>query len=177
MSPTQRNQKPVPASRGRERRPRTRPTRFPVNISNGATWPTNWQLPGDANIVGHVVAHTTKFRASGGNSASVNLFPDPQGPTGIGAFGNTFPGQSGQRNVIRGPGFAGLDMGLSKIWKMPYSEHHLLKFRWEVFNVPNLTRFDVASITNGIDQGPAFGKYSGLLTNPRVMQFALRYEF
>jgi hypothetical protein len=53
----------------------------------------------------------------------------------------------------------------------------ILKFRWEVFNVPNLTRFDVASITNGIDQGPAFGKYSGLLTNPRVMQFALRYEF
>jgi hypothetical protein len=150
---------------------------FPVNISNGATWPTNWQLPGDANIVGHVVAHTTKFRASGGNSASVNLFPDPQGPTGIGAFGNTFPGQSGQRNVIRGPGFAGLDMGLSKLWRMPYSDHHLLKFRWEVFNVPNLTRFDVASITNGIDQGPAFGKYSGLLTNPRVMQFALRYEF
>jgi hypothetical protein len=78
---------------------------------------------------------------------------------------------------VRGPGFAGLDMGLSKIWKMPYAESHLLKFRWEVFNVPNLTRFDVASITNGIDQGPAFGKYSGLLTNPRVMQFALRYEF
>jgi hypothetical protein len=150
---------------------------FPVNISNGATWPTNWQLPGDADIVGKVNAHTTKFPASGGNSASVNLFPDPQGPTGIGAFGHAFPGESGQRNDVRGPGFAGLDMGLSKIWKMPYAESHLLKFRWEVFNVPNLTRFDVASITNGIDQGPAFGKYSGLLTNPRVMQFALRYEF
>ena len=60
---------------------------------------------------------------------------------------------------------------------MPYGDSHLLRFRWEVFNVPNFTRFDVASITNGLDQGSAFGKYSGLLTNPRVMQFALRYEF
>jgi len=58
-----------------------------------------------------------------------------------------------------------------------YAESHLVWLRWEVFNVPNLTRFDVASITNGLDQGAAFGKYSGLLTNPRVMQFALRYEF
>ena len=35
---------------------------------------------------------------------------------------------------------------------------------------------DVQSITKAIDEG-AFGQYSGLLTNPRVMQFALRYEF
>jgi hypothetical protein len=46
-----------------------------------------------------------------------------------------------------------------------------------VFNVLNLTRFDVQSITNAIDQSTSFGKFSGLLTNPRVMQFALRYDF
>ncbi|HKT69473.1 MAG TPA: hypothetical protein VJP83_08555 [Terriglobales bacterium] len=33
------------------------------------------------------------------------------------------------------------------------------------------------SITNAIDQSTSFGKFSGLLTNPRVMQFALRYDF
>ena len=37
--------------------------------------------------------------------------------------------------------------------------------------------FDVASITNAIDQAGSFGTFSGVLTNPRVMQFALRYEF
>jgi len=51
-------------------------------------------------------------------------------------------------------------------------------FRWEVFNVPNLKRFDVQTITTNIDAGSSsFGTYSGLLTSPRVMQFALRYEF
>ncbi len=52
-----------------------------------------------------------------------------------------------------------------------------VQFRWEVFNVPNLTRFNVQSVTTGIDSGPSFGNYTGLLTNPRVMQFALRYDF
>jgi hypothetical protein len=66
---------------------------------------------------------------------------------------------------------------LSKRWIMPYAEGHTMQFRWEVFNVPNLTRFDVRSVTNGLDAGPSFGKYSNLLTSPRVMQFALRYEF
>ncbi len=66
-------------------------------------------------------------------------------------------------------------MGLGKRWQLPY-EGQSVQFRWEVFNVLNLTRFDVQTITNGIDEG-SFGQYSGLLTNPRVMQFALRYEF
>jgi hypothetical protein len=105
------------------------------------------------------------------------LFPDPAGPTGIGAFRHAFAGEVGQRNQVRGPGFAGLDAALSKTWQMPYSEAHLLKLRWEVFNVFNHTEFDVATITNGLDQAGTFGAFSGVLTNPRVMQFALRYEF
>jgi hypothetical protein len=145
---------------------------FPIRIDNGGTWPTNWQLEGDGTLIAHANTHTTK-----NPDGTVNLFPDPQGPTGIGAFRNDLPGESGTRNVIRGPGFAGLDMGLSKRWKMPYAESHSVQLRWEVFNVLNLTRFDVQSVTNNLDAGPAFGNFSGLLTNPRVMQFALRYEF
>jgi hypothetical protein len=145
---------------------------FPVNISNGATWPTNWQLSGSAMKIGPAVSGTYKQP-----DGSVNLFRDPSGPTGIGAFRNDFPGETGTRNSVRGPGYAGLDMGLSKSWKMPYAESNRVQFRWEVFNVPNLKRFDVQSISNGLDAGPSFGTFSGLLTNPRVMQFALRYEF
>jgi hypothetical protein len=38
-----------------------------------------------------------------------------------------------------------LDLGLSKRWKMPFGESHSLVLRWEVFNVPNLKRFDVGN--------------------------------
>jgi hypothetical protein len=57
-----------------------------------------------------------------------------------------------------------------------YAKSHFMKLRWEAFNVKNLTRFDFPSLTSGVDRGPAFGNFSGLLTQPRVMQFALRYE-
>jgi len=147
---------------------------FPVPINNGSTWPTNWQLEGDATLIGPVKTGITKQSST---IAVPNLFPDPLGPTGIGAFRHDYPGESGTRNPIRGQGFAGLDAALSKTWKMPYAESQLLKFRWEVYNVFNHTEFDVATITNAIDEEGAFGAFSGVLTNPRVMEFALRYEF
>jgi hypothetical protein len=149
---------------------------FPVQISNGGTWPTNWQLGGDAIQIGPARTGVTK-QSSAFPTQVPNLFADPLGATGIGAFRHDFPGESGQRNTLRGPGFAGLDAALSKTWQMPYAESHVLKFRWEVFNVLNHTMFDVATITNGLDQKGSFGTFSGVLTNPRVMQFAMRYEF
>jgi len=144
---------------------------FPVSVSSGSTWSTNWQLPGDGVPVGKIVAKTTK-----NSDGTVSLFPDPQGATGVGAFRPALPGESGVRNNLRGDGFAGLDMGLSKRWKMPYAEGHSLQFRWEVFNVLDLDRCDVQTIDKNLDES-AFGQYSGLLTKPRVMEFALRYEF
>ena len=33
-----------------------------------------------------------------------NLFPDPNGPTGIDAFRHDFPGEAGGRSQVRGPG-------------------------------------------------------------------------
>jgi hypothetical protein len=150
-------------------------TGFPVTISNGATWPTNWQLGGAATQIGPAHPQTTLLP-----DGTVTLFPQqlpslPNG-NGLGPFFHDLPGESGTRNSIRGPGFAGLDLGLSKRWKMPWNESHNLLLRWEVFNVPNLKRFDVQTITTDISSS-TFGNYSGLLTNPRVMQFALRYEF
>ena len=76
-------------------------------------------------------------------------------------------------------------MALNKSWRMPWEGQHL-QFRWEVFNIPNLHRFNVMSglgnaacaCIASLQQVPErFGAYTGLLTDPRVMQFALRYEF
>jgi len=147
---------------------------FPIAPSNGAQWPTNWELSGFATPI----APTKTVGASKNPDGTVNIFGN--GAAAAAALGNfqpDFPGQVGARNVLRGDGFAGLDLGLSKRWKMPYSEHHSLQFRWEVFNALNLTRFDVQSLNLSLTNGSNFGNYTGLLTNPRVMQFALRYEF
>jgi hypothetical protein len=113
------------------------------------------------------------------NTGTPNIFAN--GPAAINSFAPAYAGESGQRNVIRGNGYFGVDFVVSKRWTMPWSEAQSLQFRWETFNVTNSVRFDVQSsllssaLTLG--SGGSFGNYSGLLTNPRIMQFALRYEF
>jgi carboxypeptidase family protein len=147
---------------------------FPFNVFGGFNWPTNWQLGGNALLVGPVkTGHFTV--QSGGDAGSVNAFAN--GPAAIDSFRAPFPGESGARNQVRGDGFFGIDMGLAKRWKMPFSEKQSLQFRWEVFNITNSVRFNVQSNPPELDISPTFGNYTGLITNPRVMQFALRYEF
>jgi hypothetical protein len=146
---------------------------FPFSIDGGQRWPTNWFL----TAIGQMTARpkTGVYKRNG----SVSVFADP-----VAAWENftlPLPGQVGSRNVLRGDGFASLDMSLGKSWKLP-REGHALLFRWEVFNVPNLTRFNAqgvgASLLTSLTQDPSsFGAYTSLLTQPRVMQFALRYEF
>lgn len=143
---------------------------LPLNVFNGFNWPTNWQLGGNAFLTGPV--QTGVFKNSDG---TVSMFKN--GPAAIGSFTGPFPGESGARNQIRGDGFFNIDAGLAKRWRMPWSEKQSLQLRWEVFNVPNSTRFDVQSVAPELDISSTFGNYTGLLTNPRVMQFALRYEF
>src|SRR5262249_60453185 len=75
---------------------------------------------------------------------SVTIFADPAAAQQ--GFTLPLPGQVGSRNVLRGNGFAEWDMSLYKSWKMPYRETHSLQFRWDVFNVPNLTRFNAQSV-------------------------------
>ncbi len=87
------------------------------------------------------------------------------------------PGFSGARNQIRGEGYRGLDLGLAKRWTMPWSDGQSLQFRWEVYNVTNTPIFNVQTANIAMYQGPTFGNYTSLLNQPRVMQFALRYEF
>ena len=150
-------------------------TGFPFTVDNGQFWPTNWDEQGSATMITR--PKTGAFRQPDGN---VSVFAVPTDALNN-DYIHTFPGGSGSRNVVRGQGYAGWDMGLSKRWNLPF-EGHSLQFRWEVFNVPNLHRFNVAAGLGdnapNLQQLPQqFGDYTGLLTQPRVMQFALRYEF
>jgi hypothetical protein len=145
---------------------------FSIGVGNGAQWPTNWELSGFATKTGPVTTHGVVKNPDG----SVNLFGDTAAAaTAFSAFSPDLPGDVGNRNILRGDGFAGLDAGLSKRWKI--TEGKSLQFRWEVFNVLNLTRFDVESLSLSLTNSSSFGNYTGLLTNPRSMQFMLRFEF
>ena len=104
-----------------------------------------------------------------------NIFADPV--AAFAAFSTTRPGGTGGRNIIRGDGYFSIDMGLAKSWTMPYNEKHTVQFRWEVFNLTNTARFDVNQSSGNMDNAGTFGRYSGTLTQSRVMQFGLRYEF
>ena len=141
-------------------------------------FPANFEQEGNATIVTQPV--TGKYTVQSGTDAgAINIFQ--AGPAAINDFTYTLPGQSGDRNPIRGQGFFGIDMGLAKRWLMPWSEKQSFQLRWEVFNVTNSVRFDVqSSIYSGsltLTNATSFGNYTGLLTNPRIMQFAARYEF
>lgn len=152
---------------------------FPFSVDGGQRWPTDWFLTAIAEMttkqktgIYHLVDPATGF-------SFVSPFANPGAAQA--AFTIPSSGQVGSRNVLRGDGFASLDMSLGKYWKLPW-ENHSVQFLWQVFNAPNLTRFNAqgvgSSLLTSLTQAPThFGAYTSLLTQPRVMQFSLRYEF
>lgn len=150
---------------------------LPRSVQNSGSWPTNWSYSGFATAIGTPPPSSTTKNAPGlSGVGGPNIFADPA--TARAAFDYSYAGQVGSRNVIRGDGFMSIDMSLAKRFIMPWKESHSLQFRGEVFNVPNTVRFDVNGATS-LDVGNTgtFGKYTNTLTNPRVMQFGLRYDF
>lgn len=148
---------------------------LPVSVGNGRNWPTNWQWQSNANQVGlFPEPQTTKNAPSVQGNGGPNLFADPR--VVLTAYDFAYPGDIGQRNGIRGDGFFTIDAGLGKRFVLPI-ENHSLQFRWEVFNVTNSARFDPRTASLDLGSRGTFGKYSEVLTQPRIMQFGLRYEF
>ncbi|HUO24848.1 MAG TPA: carboxypeptidase-like regulatory domain-containing protein [Candidatus Aquilonibacter sp.] len=155
---------------------------FPFSVLAGTGWPTNFELEGDAVLVGP----KPKTGVFVGPTGAPNVFDNPiQNVTcacpyetgGPVTFRAPYPGESGQRNNFRGPGYFDIDAGLDKTWN--FSESKELKFAWEVFNVTNAVRFDAANALPDEDlvDITSFGNYQRTLTTPREMQFSLRFAF
>ncbi len=115
------------------------------------------------------------------------------------------PGEAGDRNVFRLPGYFDLDSGLYKSFKI--GERQTITLRWEVFNVTNTQTFTSPSgfgvapvdpfmqgqfglgcapgvVTCAPPSAPStFGSFSstqkplGETKAGRIMQFALRWQF
>jgi hypothetical protein len=146
-------------------------------------WATNWQVSS-----GMVRVRPIETSPSSNVNGEPNLFSDPQ--AAFLSWRDPRPGEAGDRNVLRAPGYFTLDTGLHKTFNMPW-EGHALTFRWEVFNVTNtqrLTGFNGTGLTTDpfLFGGAApigFGNMTGTQAPlgetkaGRVMQFALRYTF
>ena len=148
---------------------------YPFSVEPGlGFWATNWQLTSADVLVGPA-PKTGKFTDPSGNP---NVFQGDPNQVGT-LFRHAYPGESGQRNNLRGPGYFGIDSGIAKSWAI--TEHQNVRFSWEVFNVTNTPRFDVGSMqyigNNSVSSGSTFGEFTKTMTTPRVMQFALRYSF
>jgi hypothetical protein len=149
---------------------------------DASRWATNWNVQSNGVRVRQLQAAT--------QGHATNVFSNAQ--FALASFRNARPGEVGDRNVLRGPGYFSLDAGLYKQFKLPW-EGHTLQFRWEVFNVTNTQYFDADSISDlglprdpylrNLDPGPDFGRFTatqhplGENKAGRVMQFALRYQF
>ena len=153
---------------------------FPFTIPAGGTWNTNFQLSGNAVVVGNAPKQKLTFVTN----PALNLQGDPfafsvgNDPSAAGDnLRLPYPGESGTRNNFRGQGFFGIDLGVNKNFRI--TEHQTLRFSAYAYNLTNSVRFDPATITlNGALTNPStLGQYSGTLTKPRVMEFALRYQF
>lgn len=150
---------------------------------DASRWATNWNVQSNGVRVYPLEAVPTRGDSPNAfNSAKIAL----------GSFRNARPGEVGDRNVLRGPGYFSLDTGLYKSFKLPW-EGHQLQFRWEVFNVTNTQFFDADSIADlglprdpylrNLTPGDDFGRFTATQVPlnetkaGRVMQFALRYQF
>jgi hypothetical protein len=136
-------------------------------------WTTDWQIESFAVVTQPTKIHR-HFDSNGNpqyfdNASAINTGVYSGGPIRI-----AYPGEAGQRNNFRGDGYIDLDSGLSKTWRV--REYGALKFGWETYNVTNTVRFDPASIGSQLTGGN-LGIASKLLTEPRRMQFSLRYDF
>ncbi len=168
-------------------------TGMPVGFYNGTTgvfddarWATNWEVQSNA-------VRTTNF----GTCPTKDPMGTPKlfGCNTVYAFQhfrNAYPGETGERNVFRVPGYVAMDMGLGKTFHLSglsarIPESHELQFRWEVFNVTNTQKmgaFDPSRSGFGIpldpnlNQPPSnFSNFTNIQGAPRVMQITARYSF
>lgn len=87
-------------------------------------------------------------------------------PNALGTFGTS------PRNVLRGPGYANLDLGVMKRFRI--RERFVTQFRLETFNALNHPNFNNPFAT--VSTPSRFGKIESA-NSPRILQLALKVSF
>ena len=155
---------------------------LPISVPfDAATWATNWNVQSWGVRIRPVEACV----ASPGGGAPALFGCNVR--DAYRSFRSAKPGETGDRNVLRLPGYFVLDMGLGKSFEMPWSEGHNLQVRFEAFNVTNTQR--MGSLVGGrtgygivvdpfnASPPPNWSAFGSIQGERRVMQFGFRYEF
>src|SRR6266545_2417346 len=163
---------------------------LPINAPyDDARWATNWNAQSNTVRIRPVATCPTR----GGRLFGCNTLD------AYTSFRNAYPGETGDRNILRLPGYFNLDLGLGKSFNLPWSEKHKLQIRFEAFNVTNTQRMGAVDGSRsgyglqidpqgGTEQNPDgvkalsdiptnWSNFIGIQGQPRVMQVGLRYSF
>jgi hypothetical protein len=140
---------------------------LPSAIFYNGIWPTNFSFGAVAFPVNPSFSVSNGFDKAGNPS----VFADPAS-----ASANWLPmyaGDVGTRAAVRLAGQTNFDIAVAKSFKLPF-EGHSIQFRGEAFNAFNHANFYNPNLD--ASSPSTFGEYTKA-TAPRVMQFALRYQF
>jgi len=144
---------------------------FPLSPNNGFNFPTNFFLTSSGTLTAPLSSQVTRNGVGG----VANLFSDANAAQSDITF--TLPGLPGSRNALRGPGYASLDMGLHKSFRL-WSERTRLQLRATAFNVFNTVNFSDSAITLDPTSPATFGQITATASGRgREMEFAARLEF
>jgi hypothetical protein len=148
---------------------------------DNSRWATNWNVQSNVVRIRPVETCPTRGGTGGPKLFGCNTVD------AYNSFRNARPGEAGDRNVFRVPGYVDLDLGLGKSFPMPWSEKQKLQIRVEAFNITNTQRlgqYNTGRQGFGVNLKPStaappsvWSNFTAIQGTPRVMQFGFRYEF
>jgi hypothetical protein len=140
-------------------------TGLPTSVAGGLEYNANYWLSSLA-ITTQPVKSGVQIDQNGNPSIFANT-------NAANSFVDELPGHTGTRAALRLASMFNTDMTVAKVFKLPW-ESQRIQFRAEAFNVFNNVNFANPSLA--LTSPGTFGEFQSV-SDPRVMQFALRYEF
>lgn len=141
---------------------------LPTTISNAGIYPTNYLNSALAILAPGSSAPESSLGYNQNGVPSIY-----RNTSAINSYVGQYPGETGQRAILRLAGLLNFDIAVAKTFSLPF-EGHRLQLRGEAFNAFNNVNFFNPSLR--LDRSATFGDFQTALP-ARVMQFALRYEF
>jgi len=142
---------------------------LPANSGTGA-FPVGFSVESPAVLTGDRSLFAAGIHDEG---TGIQYFADPDAV--LAALRFPRHGETGQRNIFRSEGYWKVDTVVSKKFSMPWAERQFLTFRAEAYNLTNSNFFAPPALD--ISSPGTFGRVTASQSTPRVIQFALRYDF